>query len=532
MVFPRDIGIKLLWECVDYWAVAKPNAEALVFGEVRLTWAQVKEQVDRTAKGLLELGVQKGDRVAMVAMARPEFIISFMAASKIGAIWLGLSPKFTVDELRYLLGHSRPAVLITLSEYMGIDLIERGLTFGHEFPSILSVLAIGTAREGALDYQEFIDRPRRELDERLAGRIAEISPDDETLLMYTSGSTGKPKGVLHTHRNIIQNVAVEVVYFDLDDEVRVLLHFPINHVAADVELGYGTMYAGGTLILMDRFDAQASLEVIARERVSVVGQVPAMYLLQFQAPAFPTMNWSNVKRFMWGGSAAPPLVVDVLSTIAAETGARLITGYGSTELCGFVTYTAANDSREKLAASVGKAVRPYAVRIVDEHRREVRRGSVGEIAFRGPVLMKGYYNDPAGTTARIDADGWYYTSDLGRMDDAGYVYLVGRATEMFKSGGENVFPREIEDTLETHPAVLFAAVIGVPDPVYSEIGHAYIMLKPGYTATEDELHAYCKQHLANFKVPKHFSIRPRLPLLPNGKVDKLTLKRELAGKHR
>ena len=521
--------ITLLWQAVEFWAARKPDAEALVFEDTRLTWAEFRELVDRSAKAFLELGVQQGDRIAMVSMARPEFMISFMAASKIGAIWLGLSPKFTVDELRYIIGHARPTLLITLREYMGIDLVECGLTFHEEFPSITEVLVIGEAIEGALDYRAFVDQPRGELNEALAQRANEVNEDDETLLMYTSGSTGRPKGVLQTHKAIITSAAVEIVYFEWHENSRVLVHFPINHVAADVEIGYGGVYGGATLVLMDRFDPETSLEIIERERISAVGQVPVMYLMQMQTPKFPTMDWGHVEAFVWGGAGAPKLLLDVLAVLAENAGARLITGYGSTELCGFVTFTMPEDSRELLAASVGKTVPPYEVKIVDEQRREVPAGEVGEIAFRGPVVMKGYLNNPTATAAVLDEEGWYYTSDLGSIDANGYIFLSGRASEMFKSGGENVYPREVEEALEEHPAVLFASVIGVPDEFYSEVGHAFIMLKPGQSTTEEELHTYCKARLANFKVPKRFTLRPQLPLLPTGKVNKIALKAELRG---
>lgn len=527
MVAPENI--KRIWEVVDYWAERRPDAEALVFGDRRLSWREFQEQVDRVAKAFLELGVEPGDRIAMVAMGCPEFMITFMAASKVGAIWLGLSPKFTPDEIRYILGHCEPAVLLTLHEYAGIDLVERGLTFGQEFPSIAEVLVIGNGLSGdTIDYQTFVDTPRPHLDDALKCRAADVHPNDEALLMYTSGSTGKPKGVLQSHHSIIQNIAVEVKYFGFDENTRALLHFPINHVAADVEIGYGAVFGGGTLVLLDRFDPAQSLDVIESEGITMVGQVPVMFLMQFQVPKFRTMDWSRVKAFVWGGAGASPMLLQVLSGIAAQTGARLITGYGATEFCGFATYTMPEDSLELLAKSAGKIVPPFEMKIVDDERKEVPLGTIGEIAIRGPIIMKGYLNNPAATAAAIDDEGWYYSNDQGHMDANGYLYISGRKSEMYKSGGENVFPREVEDVLEGHPAVLFAAVVGVPDALYQEVGHAFIMSKPGQSTTAEELRTYCKERLANFKVPKIFDFHPQLPLLPNGKVNKMALRRELA----
>lgn len=519
----------LLWQHVEHWARAKPDAEALVFGDERLTWAQLSAHVDLCAKALLELGVEKGDRVAMVSMGRPEFMILFMASAKVGAVWLGLSPKFTLDELRYVIGHSQPRVLVTLREYMGIDLVEQGLTFPGEFPSIQGVLAIGEAHESTLDFHAFVKQPRPELDAALEERAAAVDPEDEVLLMYTSGSTGKPKGVLQTHQSIVRNIAAEVKYFDWNESTRVLLHFPINHVAADVEIGYGAIFAGGAIVFMDRFDPVASLDVIEREEVTVVGQVPVMYLMQFQTPKFDERDWSKVKVFIWGGSTPQQAMLDVLASIAAKTGARLMTGYGSTELCGFVTYSMPEDDFELLAKSAGKVMPPFEMKVVDQDRNVLPPGEVGEFAVRGPSVMQGYLNNPAATRATVDSEGWYYTSDVGYLNEEGYMFISGRRSEMFKTGGENVFPREIEEVLENHPAVLFAAVIGVKDDIYDEVGRAFVMLSAGKTTTPEELRAHCKKSLANFKVPKQFDLRPVLPLLPNGKVNKMVLRNEIAG---
>jgi len=195
-----------------------------------------------------------------------------MAASKVGAIWLGLSPKFTVDELRYVLGHAQPTALITLREYMGVDLVQSGLTFREEFLSINEVLLIGEPHEELQDFLAFIQEPRPELDEALAERVASVQPQDETLLMYTSGSTGKPKGVLQTHDAIIKNIEAEVEHLGFDRHGRTLLHFPINHVAADVEIGFAAVFAGATIVFMDHFDPQGSLELVERERITLLGR--------------------------------------------------------------------------------------------------------------------------------------------------------------------------------------------------------------------------------------------------------------------
>ena len=514
------------WHFVEKWSEVRPAAEAMVFGDERVTWAGFKKDMDQAAKAFLEAGVQKGDRIAMLAMARTEFPTTFMAAGKVGAMWLGLSPKFTLDELRFIISDCRPTVLISLKEYMGKDLGPALRTLMEEFDCLKKVLVIDGEVEGAQGYNDYVRQNRPELDEALASRSTGVDEHDEALLLYTSGSTGKPKGVVHTHRSIVANIRVENDKFYFGEDTRILLHFPINHVAADVEIGFGAVMGGACLVLMDRFDPAATLAVIAREKISALGQIPVMFLMEFKDPAFGQTDLTSIRSFLWAGAAAPRIMIDILGQICGQTGAYMLTGYGSTETCGFITYTEKGDGVEKLLQSAGRIAPPFELKIVDENRHELPDGQVGEIAVRGEFLMKGYFNNPRATAAVIDEKGWYYTADLASKDADGYITIAGRRSEMYKSGGENVYPREIEDLIETHPSVLFAAVIGVPDEIYQEVGWAYAMLKPGREVSEETLQQLCKEKLANFKVPKRFFVRPLLPMLASGKLDKMALKKE------
>jgi acyl-CoA synthetase (AMP-forming)/AMP-acid ligase II len=473
--------------------------------------------------------VEKGDRVALLSAARNEFLLTYMAAGKVGAMWLGLNPKFTLDELRYQIGDSRPAVLIAVRTFLGNDLAATITALTEEFPFIKRVLVIGDPVDGTENFQDFVDRPRPELAAALEKRAAEIRPDDEALLMYTSGSTGKPKGVVHTHASIVENIKVEVVKFYVDEETRCLLHFPINHVAADVEIGFAAVMAGGCLVFMEQFDPVGALKTIEKEKITMFGQVPVMFLLQMKQPEFFQTDFSRVRLMAWAGAAAPKVMIDVLTGICAKTGGMMITGYGSTEVCGFVTYTEKGDDPDTLLKTAGRIAPPFELKIVDDDHRELPDGQIGEIAVRGPFMFKGYLNKPEATAEVLDRDGWYYTSDLAFKDARGYITITGRKSEMFKTGGENVYPREIEEIIETHPSVLFSAVMGVPDEIYQEVGWAFVMPTPGKEVTEEELRELCRSKLANFKVPKKFFIRPLLPLLASGKVSKLALKEEIRG---
>jgi acyl-CoA synthetase (AMP-forming)/AMP-acid ligase II len=284
---------------------------------------------------------------------------------------------------------------------------------------------------------------------------------------------------------------------------------------------------GGAIVHMEQFDPVGTLKMIEKEKITLLGQVPVMYLLEMKQPEFFQTNFSTLKAMVFSGAAAPKIMLELLFGICKGVGASLLTGYGSTEACGFVTYSRPEDDMETLLTTAGRAVYPFDLKIVDENRRELPDGQIGEIAIKGPAVFKGYLNKPETTAEALDSDGWFYTSDLATRDARGYISITGRKSEMFKTGGENVYPREIEEVLETHPGVLFAAVIGVPDALYQEVGWAWIMQMPGKEASEEELKELCRSRLANFKIPKKFFIRPLLPLLANGKVNKLELKKEI-----
>ncbi len=515
---------QFLWQYVDKWAAIKPDAEAVVFRDTRMTWAQLADAVDRTARAFLEIGVEKGDCIAMISMARPEFLIAFMAAAKVSAIWTGMSPRFSVGEMKRILRDCRPSLLITLDRYNDTNLTERALTYGFGLSCIREVMVIGEPVADALDFSAYTSEKRPALDDMLAARIATAHSEDEALLMYTSGSSGTPKGVLHSHHTILSNVEQQHTLFEINSDSRILLHFPITHVAADVEIGFCGVYAGACIVMMDRFDPGETLDIIEKEQITVLGQVPPMYQLEMRHEKFDQVNWESVKTFAWGGSTAPRDMLDKLDAISRRTGARLVTGYGATELGGFVTATRPDDPIEQLTQHTGVPYDNCEVRVVDKDGNALPVGEVGEIAIRGPVLMKGYLNSPARTSEVLDEDGWYYTRDLGNLNKDGTLTICGRSSEMFKTSGENVFPCEIENVLEAHPAVLYSAVIAVPDPIYDEVAHGHVMVVPGAQASSEELMVWCREHLAPFRMPRSITVHASLPLLDSGKVNKLKLR--------
>jgi acyl-CoA synthetase (AMP-forming)/AMP-acid ligase II len=514
----------LTWHYVKKWAEERPDKEALIFGEKRVTFKEFYDTTLRTAKLLLSLGVKKGDRVFTLSAARDEWLYHYMAAGMIGAIWYGLNPRYTKNEFLYQVDNAKPLVGFVVRTYdlLQKDYREDMAAVKEANPDLKHLVVIGEPWEGTLSWEEEVKKDRPELDEALKKRMAEVNGDDPTLIIYTSGTTGKPKGALLTHRNIIAATEVEVKHFMVNHkpgEGKFLLHFPINHVAGAVEIAYACIYSGVPMVLMDKFDAAATLATIAKEKITVLGQVPAMFLLEFKVPDFDSYDLSSIRNYMWAGAAAPEGMVRKL----AATGATLVTGYGQTENAGFITYSKPGDSMDDLIKTVGKCDDAFEIKLMNNDGKEVPKGEVGEIWMKGDLVMKGYWNNPSATAETIVAGGWLRSGDLATMDERGYITIVGRTKEMFKSGGYNVYPREIEAVIERHPNVAFVTIVPIPDETWQEVGKAFIMPVPGTEIKEEELRELCKKNLANYKVPKEFEVRPILPLLPTGKINRLAL---------
>ena len=304
-----------------------------------------------------------------------------------------------------------------------------------------------------------------------------------------------------------------------------MLHLPLSHVGGATELTIPALMLGATLIIMDRFHPVHTLQIIEKERVTLLGQVPTMYIMEFNLPNYADFDLSSLRVAVVAGAATPPPVMVKMMKMAPA----VITGYGMTEVAGFVTYTDPQDDPETIALTVGAVAPEFELRVVDDNRRQVPAGEVGEVVIRGSCVMKEYFENPAETAAAIDQDGWFYSGDLGKLDERGYLTLVDRKKEMYITGGYNVYPREVEEQISHHPQVAFVACLGTQDAVMGEVGTAYIVPKPGLELSADEIREHCRQGLAEYKIPKHILIREKLPLTALGKVNKMQLRRELAG---
>jgi fatty-acyl-CoA synthase len=368
----------------------------------------------------------------------------------------------------------------------------------------------------------FEARARSVTEEDLAGARALVEAGDAAMLVYTSGTTGRPKGAMLPHRGLVKCSEIQSRIWTADP-LRILNNFPINHVGCVGDICCYVLVSGGTIIFMEQFEPKKILKTIEQERITAYGQIPAMFAMTLETggradgQTGSNADLSSVQLIIWSGAAASRELILRLREICP----RMSSSYGLTESVGSVTYVRDTEDLEILADTIGWPHPAFEFRLATPEGVPVPVGEPGEIQVRGDFIMLGYWNRPEATREAIDEQGWLHTGDLAVERPDGAIKLIGRLKEMFKSGGYNVYPREIEIALESHPAVRLAAVISVPDPLYVEVGHAFVAADG---VTDDDLREHCRTRLANYKVPKRFTIASDLPLLPIGKIDKRALR--------
>jgi len=511
---------KRISDYVDYHASRIPDTEALVLGDLRLSYRDLQSRVDRCASAMLAAGIVKGDRVATLDTPHPDFFVTFLAAASIGAIWIGLNPKYRLVEYRYVVADARPCLLFTRSRIDERDFTDDLMTLMNEFDCLetLVILNNDPVPDNAISFDDFCARSLDMV--ALATVRGEVLGNDTAMIVYTSGTTGKPKGAMIPHCGLSRVAHVQLGYWDASP-IRALNFLPINHIGCVGDITCYTFVGGGPVVFMEKFDAADCLALIESEKITCWLSVPTAFQLCLAHPDFDQYDLSSIQLIVWGGASAPESLLRKLVEICPQ----LSTSYGQTESVGSLAFVRPCDDVELLSVSVGQPVPEYDVRIVDLNGNVVRSGETGEIQAKGDFIMRGYWNNP-GATADTIKDGWLCTGDLAIEDKNGHYRLVGRLKEMYISGGYNVFPLEIEQVLESHLAVAMAAVVSVPDELFSEVGHAWILREPGVTVTADELSVFCRELLANYKVPKTIFIRDELPMLPIGKLDRQALKKE------
>lgn len=509
-----------------HYASATPLSPAASLDGRSISYAELKEKVDECARALIACGVGKGDRVAALSTPHPDFLVTFLAAASIGAVWLGLNPRYRRREYISIFRDAQPKVLFARTQIEGRDYAADIDALSCESASLAAVVLLqrGPSPSCAhLQYDSFLARGASVSGPELVTRRAETAAADPALLVYTSGSTGEPKGALLPHRGLVTCCRAQARYWSVKP-VRILNFLPINHVGCVGDISSFVLVTGGCNVFMEQFAARRSMELIAQEKITIWGGVPTTIQMCLNLADEETFDLSSVQLIVWSGAAASQPLIDRMRKITPN----LSTSYGLTESVGSVTYAPVGASREILSNTIGAPAPEYELRIATPAGEAAPVGEAGEIQLRGDFLMLGYFNRPEATREAFDVDGWLHTGDIGRQRPDGNIELVGRLKEMYKSGGYNIYPREIEMVLESHPDVALAAVVGVADPLYGETGHAFIAPAPGKAPGAEDLAAFCRERLANYKTPKAFTIESSLPLLPIGKIDKSALRARLA----
>lgn len=485
-----------------------PGKEAIVSEEGRWTFDEWNRNSNRRARALSDLGVGKGDHAATLFLNGRDLLETYLAVLKLGAVLVPLNARHTTEELSYVIRHSRSSIVILGSEFKEIlDSLKDGL------PEVITWIICGGENEAAPDLNRLME------DKNDPNITLSATEDDTACILYTAGTTGRPKGVLLTHRNCVWaaiNLARDSVF---EDHYRVLLVFPLYHSAA-FSLLNTCLYLGCTLVSMSRFDPAAVMKLAAEEKISKMAFPPTVWNFILQLPDLEKYDTSSLESVSSGAEAMPLETKRRLKTLFPN--ASLGETYGMTETAAAISTLKPRYAMEK-TGSVGRPFTNVEVLVVDENQCELPAGTVGEIVVSGPNVTAGYF-DNVDETAKTIINGWLHTGDLGRFDNEDFLYIVDRKKEMIISGGENIYPREVEEVLYSHPAILEAAVLGRPDPVWGERVHAVVCCKPGFQMSDQEIFDYCGKRLSGYKKPRSVEFIDRLPRSPAGKVLKRLLK--------
>lgn len=483
---------------------------AIVFGERRLSYREMDNASNRMAHALKELGVSKGDRVAMLVSNRPEFIIVFFGIVKLGAITVPLDTKYKYDELAALFHHSQPKVLVTESPYL--EQLEPSLA---AFSFIEHV--IGLDGDGVASFHRYSEMLALNPEEAVK---IELDGGDIAQIAYTSGPTTRPRGILLSHRNFIEEAAISAAGFrQTENDIAVLFALPLHHVFGLTIILLTSLFRGSTVVIQPALSMSSLWETVEREKVTLFMGVPYVFALAVNMAEKEGIN-HDLSSLRLCVSSGAPLPARVRERFKQYYGFDLIELWGLTEATAHVTCQSPDGSGR--SGSVGKALPGWQVAIVDAHGRKQAVNQVGEIIVRGST-MKGYYRNPE-DTAQVLRGGWLYTGDLGRFDADGELYILGRKKDIIIVKGQNVYPVDIETVLCSHPYVIEAAAVGIPEETRGEKIRAVVTLRDGFSVNEAELQNFCRQHLANYKVPKQIIFADRLPRTAEGQVAKQKLR--------
>jgi fatty-acyl-CoA synthase len=498
-----------------------PESEALVSCHqgVRFTWAELNAAIDRLARGLLGLGLAKGDRVGVWSPNRYEWALTQYATAKLGVILVNVNPAYRTAELEYALRQSGCRVLVGAPEFKGADYRAMVEEVRDGLPALEQALFFDSPEWDALASGE--SGPG---DAELRARMDELDCDDPINIQYTSGTTGSPKGATLTHHNILNNALLVSGTLGYTAADRVCIPVPLYHCFGMVIGNLACSLRGACIVYPDAaFDPVATLAAMADERCTSIYGVPTMFIAELDSPRFPEFDLSSLRTGIMAGSPCP---IEVMQRVGSEMGIDEMTiAFGMTETSPASTMVRPDDTLEHRCETVGQAMPHTEIKVVDPlTERTVARGESGEFRTRGYLVMSGYWDEPERTAEAIDQAGWMHTGDLATMDEDGYVRIVGRIKDMIIRGGENVYPREIEEFLYAHPAVADVQVVGVPDERLGEEVMAWVIAREGATIDEEELRDYCRGKIARYKIPRYVATCTELPMTVTGKIQKHKLR--------
>jgi len=495
------------------------DALVVVHQGIRQTWREFNRTVDDVAKGLMGIGIEAGDRVGMWSPNYAEWVYIQYATAKIGAILVNINPAYRISELKYALNQSECRLLVTRTEYLTSlyrDMVEE---VQPDVPNLEKVIYYDTD-----DWSELLQAGESISDEDLSYRGASLNPDDAINIQYTSGTTGHPKGATLSHASILNNARYVGENCGYTEKDRVCIPVPFYHCFGMVLGNLACSVSGATIVVPSpTFDAEAVLRAVSDERCTSLYGVPTMFIATLGDPVLGDLDVSTLRTGIMAGSPCP---IEVMRGVIDVMGMDEVTiAYGMTETAPVSTQTGMDDSVEHRVSTVGRVLPHVESKIIDPETGEiVERGERGEYLTRGYHVMLGYWNDQEKTAEAVDVDGWMHSGDLATMDEAGYVNIVGRIKDMIIRGGENIYPREIEEFLYTHPAIVDAQVIGVPDARFGEELMAWVQLAPGEQLTEDGLRDFCKGQIAHFKIPRYIKFVDDFPMTVTGKVRKVEMR--------
>ena len=519
-----------------------PNRLAAVFREqnVRWTWAQFQAEVDAFASGLMALGLQVGDRVGIWSPNRLEWLVTQFATARAGLVLVNINPAYRVTELEYALNLSGCRALITaehLKSSRYLEMLQRlapelatcqaGALQSTRLPSLQMVIRLGDEKTpGMLNYAEVLESGRAALDVAALNALgARLSCFDAINIQFTSGTTGHPKGATLTHHNVVNNARFIAQAMNFSDADSLCIPVPLYHCFGMVLAVLACVSSGAAMVFPgESFDPVATLEAVSEEGCTALHGVPTMFIAELDHPRFAEFDLSHLRTGIMAGSPCP---IETMKRVIAEMHLSEITiAYGMTETSPVSFQSSTTDPLERRVSTVGRIQPMLEAKVVDADGNVVPVGEKGELLVRGYSVMQGYWGDEARTREAVQG-GWMHTGDLATIDAEGYCNIVGRAKDMLIRGGENVYPREIEEFLFRHPKVQSVQVFGVPDAKYGEEICAWIVPKPGQTCTEDEIRDFCRDQIAHYKVPRYIRLVQDMPMTITGKVQKFVMREQM-----